>query len=228
MPLTAWFAAMTPHNLPASASGCFPFIAAVVGFRRLSNRPSSDSPRNHRGHHMPVFTLAAARLGGPGAVAAMALYAMLGAASAASAQNVVRLPLQGSDFPISAAVTVHSGSTMYYLSGALPPVVDKTAPKGSAAAFGGDTAAQTKGALGAIKATLARLGLGMGDVIKMTVFLAGDPAKGGKMDFAGLMAGYTQYFGTPEQPNKPARSAVQVAALAAPGALVEIEVIAAK
>jgi enamine deaminase RidA (YjgF/YER057c/UK114 family) len=42
------------------------------------------------------------------------------------------------------------------------------------------------------------------------------------------MAGYSQFFGTPEQPNKPARSAVQVAALAAPGALLEVEVIAVK
>jgi enamine deaminase RidA (YjgF/YER057c/UK114 family) len=49
-----------------------------------------------------------------------------------------------------------------------------------------------------------------------------------KMNFAGLMAGYTKFFATAEQPNKPARSAGMVAGLAAPGALVEIEVIAAK
>ena len=48
------------------------------------------------------------------------------------------------------------------------------------------------------------------------------------MDFAGMMAGYTQFFGTSEQPNKPARSAVQVAALAFPGVMVEIEVIAVR
>jgi len=42
------------------------------------------------------------------------------------------------------------------------------------------------------------------------------------------MTAYRQFFGSAEQPNKPSRSAVQVAALAAPGALVEIEVIAAK
>jgi enamine deaminase RidA (YjgF/YER057c/UK114 family) len=48
------------------------------------------------------------------------------------------------------------------------------------------------------------------------------------MDFAGFMKAYTQYFGTPEQPNLPARSAVQVAGLAAPGMLVEIEVILAR
>src|SRR5271166_2644107 len=157
-------------------------------------------------------------------------YALLVAASCGSlacADEVVRTPLLGSDFPISAAVTVPSGQDTVYLSGALPPVINKDAPKGTPAAYG-DTQAQTVGALTSIKATLARLGLGLGDVVKMTVFLVADPGKDNKLDFAGLMAGYTQFFGTADQPNKPARSAVQVAALVAPGALVEIEVIAAK
>jgi enamine deaminase RidA (YjgF/YER057c/UK114 family) len=56
------------------------------------------------------------------------------------------------------------------------------------------------------------------------VYLVGDPAKDGRMDFAGFMEAYTQYFGTKEQPNLPARSTVQVAGLAAAGMLVEIEV----
>jgi enamine deaminase RidA (YjgF/YER057c/UK114 family) len=46
------------------------------------------------------------------------------------------------------------------------------------------------------------------------------------MDFTGFMAGYTKFFGTKEQPNKPARSTFQVAGLAGPGILVEIEVVA--
>jgi enamine deaminase RidA (YjgF/YER057c/UK114 family) len=58
--------------------------------------------------------------------------------------------------------------------------------------------------------------------------MAADPAFDNKLNFPGLMAGYGKFFGTKEQPNKPARSAVQVAALVAPGALLEIEVIAAK
>jgi enamine deaminase RidA (YjgF/YER057c/UK114 family) len=62
----------------------------------------------------------------------------------------------------------------------------------------------------------------------MHVYLVGDPAKEGKMDFTGFNAGYSQFFGTKTQPNKPARSTVQVAALAAPGVLVEIEVIAVR
>jgi enamine deaminase RidA (YjgF/YER057c/UK114 family) len=147
---------------------------------------------------------------------------------AAERPTVERLPLpDGNDFPISSAVTVKAGVDTYFLSGALPPVVNKDAPKGSVAAYG-DTEAQTVGALNAIKGTLARLGLTMSDVVKMTIFLVGDPGKDNKMDFAGMMAGYKQFFATADNPNKPSRSAVQVAALAAPGALVEIEVIAAK
>ena len=87
---------------------------------------------------------------------------------------------------------------------------------------------QAFSALTKIQGLLKSQGLDMKDVVKMTVFLAGDPANGGKLDFAGLQASYTQFFGTKDQPNKPARSAVQVAALAAPWALVEIEVIAVK
>jgi enamine deaminase RidA (YjgF/YER057c/UK114 family) len=133
----------------------------------------------------------------------------------------------GNPFPISAAVTVPAGFDTIYVSGALPAVVDKDAPKGSTQAYG-DIETQAVSALNSIKGTLARLGLGMGDVVKMTVFMVADPAKDNKLDFAGLMAGYTKFFGTAEQPNKPARSAVQVAALVAPGALLEIEVIAAR
>lgn len=62
----------------------------------------------------------------------------------------------------------------------------------------------------------------------MHVYLVGDPQQSGRMDFAWMMASYTKFFGTKEQPNKPARTTVQVAALATPGVLVEIELIAVR
>ncbi len=150
------------------------------------------------------------------------------ACNALAADDVVRTPLpDGNPFPISAAVTVRGDLDTVYVSGALPTVIDKNAPKGSVASFG-DMEAQTVSTLNNIKSSLARLGLDMSHVVKMTVFMVGDPSKENKVDFAGLMAGYSKFFGTPEQPNKPARSALQVAALVLPGALVEIEVIAVK
>lgn len=148
--------------------------------------------------------------------------------SLAGAQEVIRHKLpNGNPFPISAAVEVPPGKTLVFLSGMVPPVSDPKAPKDSIAAYG-DTKTQTIGALNTIKAELESLHLTLGDVIKMQVFMAGDPSKGGKMDFAGFMQGYTQFFGTPAQPNLPVRSAMQVAALAAPGFLVEIEVTAVR
>ena len=61
----------------------------------------------------------------------------------------------------------------------------------------------------------------------MHVYFAADPAKDGKTDFAGMMAGYTQFFGTRDQPNKPPRTTLQVV-LPARGALVEIDLIAVR
>ncbi len=116
---------------------------------------------------------------------------------------------------------------MVYLGGMAPPVADPSAPKDSLVAYG-DTRTQTIGALKSIEMELAGLHLTMGDVVKMQVFLVGDPARGGKMDFAGFMQGYTQFFGSKAQPNLPVRSAMQVAALANPGFLVEIEVTAVR
>jgi enamine deaminase RidA (YjgF/YER057c/UK114 family) len=60
----------------------------------------------------------------------------------------------------------------------------------------------------------------------MRVLLVGDPAKGGRMDFAGMMEAYNAVYGPLK--NKPARITSQVAGLVQPGMLAEIEVQAAK
>jgi enamine deaminase RidA (YjgF/YER057c/UK114 family) len=143
----------------------------------------------------------------------------------AGAQSSVR-HIQEEDRPIATGVWV--GDTLY-LSGQLasPVTPAADAAKGTAAVYS-DTEAQTMSTLTKIEASLKNEGLTMADVVMMHVYLAGDPAKSGKLDFPGMMAAYSRFFGTKEQPNKPARSTVQVAALVAPWALVEIEVIAAK
>jgi enamine deaminase RidA (YjgF/YER057c/UK114 family) len=163
-----------------------------------------------------------------GMMLALGLLASAVTSGAVAAEDVVRTPLpDGNPFPISAAVTVSAGLDTVYVSGALPSAINKDAPKGTPPVYG-DMQAQTVSVLTSIKSTLAKLGLGMGDIVKMTVFMTADPANDNKLNFPGLMAGYSQFFGTKEQPNKPARSAVQVAALVAPGALLEVEVIAVK
>jgi enamine deaminase RidA (YjgF/YER057c/UK114 family) len=151
----------------------------------------------------------------------MLILALAVSVSAAQA-DVVRHPIPNSSFPISQSVEVSENVTTYYVSGQVPPVVDKTADATSPQAYG-DTKAQTIGVLSKIKGILEGLGLGMGDVVKMQVFLVNDARS--PMDFKAFMEGYTQFFGG-DQPNLPARSVIGVAALANPGFLVEIEVIA--
>jgi len=156
-----------------------------------------------------------------GLCAALWLPALAGAA------EIVRHKIPNSDFPISAAVEIPAGKTTVYLSGAVPRPIDASAPKDSPAAYG-DTKTQTVSVLSQIEAQLQGMGLGMRDVVKMQAFLVGDPALGGKMDFAGFMEGYRQFFGTPAQPNLPSRSAFQIAALGNPLYRIEIEVVAVR
>jgi enamine deaminase RidA (YjgF/YER057c/UK114 family) len=150
---------------------------------------------------------------------------MLASASGAAGE-LVRHKLPDSDFPILMAVEVPPGYRTIYFSGVVPGVADASKPPGSIEAYG-DTRTQTISVLQNIERNLKRLNLSMSDVVKMQVFLVGDPQLQGRMDFKGLMAGYTQFFGTREQPNLPTRSVMQVSALANAGWLVEIEVVAA-
>ena len=147
-----------------------------------------------------------------------------GTAWAAEPAGIVRRGTP--DFPIASSVAVPATVRLVFVSGTLADVARPDAPAGSIERLG-DTATQTASVLGKIAKELAASGLTMADVVKMNVFLVGDPAKGGSMDFAGLMQAYTRFFGEASGGNLPARTTVQVAALPLPGALVEIEVIAA-
>jgi enamine deaminase RidA (YjgF/YER057c/UK114 family) len=157
-------------------------------------------------------------------IVGIVLGAALSAMATAACADVVRHPIPNSTFPIALAVTVTGNATTTYVSGQVPPVVNKDADPSSPQAYG-DTKTQTVGVFNRIKAVLEGLGLGMGDVVKMQVFLVHNTAA--PMDFKAFMEGYTQFFGG-SQPNLPARSVVGVAALANPGFLVEIEVVAVK
>ena len=149
--------------------------------------------------------------------------AILAVASAAQSQVAVK-HIQNDKSPI--ATGVWAGDT-FYLSGQLAsPVTPADPAKGTAAQYG-DTKTQAASVFAKIQKALQEQGLDMKDVVKMTVFLGPDPTTG-KLDFAGMQSEYVKFFGTTDQPNKPARSAFQVAALAAPWALLEIEVIAVK
>ncbi len=151
--------------------------------------------------------------------------ALLTCTSAAQAQQIVRHTNPPPAIILS-GVTIPPGAETLMLSGQLANPIDP-AKTDSIEAYG-DTKTQTISTFKKIEAALAKQGYAMSDVVKLTVFVVGDPKLGGKMDFAGFNAGYREFFGTATNPNLVARSTVQVAALAGPNFLIEIEATAAK
>ena len=151
---------------------------------------------------------------------------MSGALATAQAgeEGIIRHKLPDSDFPISLAVEVPANKTLVHLSGQVPIVINADVDDSHIEAYG-SMEEQATSTLKAIEKTLKSLNLNMADVYRMQVFLV---AQDGKVDFSGFMKGYTQFFGTEAQPLLPVRSAVEVAALANPGWLIEIEVSAAR
>ena len=145
--------------------------------------------------------------------------------AAPAADEIVRRPL--ADFPIASSVAVPGNARLVFVSGTLADVARPDAPAGSIERLG-DTETQAASVLAKIEKELAASGLTLADVVKMNVFMVGDPGKGGSMDFGGLMQAYSRHFGEASKGNLPARTTVQVAALPLPGALVEIEVVAAR
>lgn len=126
---------------------------------------------------------------------------------------------------IAGSVTVPPGATTLYVSGLLPDPIAGMAE--SDPGRWGNTEVQSRSVFAKIKAALAAHGMAPGDVVMMRVYLVA-PAGATTMDFAGMMTAYKEVWGTADQPLKPARVTVQVAALAAPQFLVEVEVTAAK
>ena len=158
--------------------------------------------------------------------AAAVLAAGLTGAAAVDAE-VTRYPLPGSDFPIAQAVEVTAGTTLVYHSGMVPRPANPDAARYTRE-FWGNTETQAMSVFSRLEESLAAKDLDFGDVVKMQVFLVGVPELNGAMDFDGFMNAYRKYFGSENQPNLPARSAFQVAGLAAPGMLVEVEVVLAR
>ncbi len=140
--------------------------------------------------------------------------ALLTAALPAAAQEIKRDVTPPTSF-LARSVEAPPGASTLYVSGIPSNVAGGTGP-------------QTADVLAKLGVALKGAGYDYADVVNVKVYLVGDPAKGGAMDFAAMNAEYQKVFGTPAQPNKPSRVTVQIAGLAMPNALVEIELTAAK
>ena len=127
--------------------------------------------------------------------------------------------------PISGGVVIPANRAYVWTSGTVPAVADPDAERGSRARYG-DTRTQAASILGRIEAQLADQGLSMRDVVYIRAYLVPDPENDGRIDMQGWSAAFGEVFGTEENPTKPARSTVGVAALVVPGWFIEIEAFA--
>ena len=160
--------------------------------------------------------------------AAIAAFAATAPVAARAEGEIVRIK-RDPNARILDAARVNAGADVVYVSGQLPSPLDPAMPMSEVDSLEdmGDTRAQTISVLGKIRDILATQGFSMSDVVKLTLFVAADPATG-RMDFAGVNAGFGAFFGTAENPGTVARSTFEVAGLVGPYYLIEIEAIAAK
>ena len=128
-------------------------------------------------------------------------------------------------------ITRHNEGNYFYTSITIPPGAETMYLSGSGArpledGSWGDMKQQTINTFERFKATLEEQGWSMSDIVQVRAFaVAGDD---GELDFAGFNEGYSQFFGTAENPQKPVRSFVEIADLVVDGWLVEIEIRAAR
>ena len=127
--------------------------------------------------------------------------------------------------PISSSVAVPANKAYFWTSGTVPSVADTSAPAGSPARYG-DTKTQGMSILRNIEGQLRAKGLTMKDVVYLRVYVVADKNKGNAFDYQGWFDAYAQFFGTADNPTKPARSTVGVAGLVSPEWLIEIEAVA--
>ncbi len=129
--------------------------------------------------------------------------------------------------PFLLATGVPATQEIIFLSGHTPPVINPSAALDSIEAFG-DTRQQTIGVFQELQKSLALLGLTFEHLVKLQVFLVGDPALNGRMDSEGFSSAYAEFFGSAEQPHLVSRTRVQVVGLVNPGWLVEIDAVASR
>src|SRR6185436_5238385 len=149
-------------------------LSRVGGSTGAPSRPAGPiNPKDHRSPPMRNALMAAA-------VACFVL------APTARAENLSLVPPGGR---VADLVRVPAGAEMAYVAGlTADPITAGPPPR-----FG-DTQAQTVNVLRKIQRLLESQGFSLEDVVMMRVALVGDPAKGGAMDFAGMNAGYAQFF----------------------------------
>jgi len=139
-------------------------------------------------------------------------------------------PLWGSALDGAQETTRYNEGNYFYTSITIPPGAETMYLSGSGArplddGSWGDMKQQTVNTFSRFKQTLEEQGGSMSDIVQVRAFAVADEDG---LDFAGFNEGYSEFFGTDDNPNKPVRSFVEIKDLMVEGWLVEIEIRAAR
>ena len=127
-------------------------------------------------------------------------------------------------------ITRYNGGNYFYRSITIPPDAETMYLSGSGArplddGSWGDMKQQTVNTFSRFKQTLEEHRWSMSDIVQVRAFaVAGEDGR----NFASFNEGYSEFFGTDENPNQPVRSFVEIKDLVVEGWLVEVEICAAR
>lgn len=137
-------------------------------------------------------------------------------------------PLKRFDRPdasILRGVEIPEGSSFFFSSGLVAPILDESAETNTRGRYG-DTYTQSVGILNRIEELLTEANLTMKDVVYLRVYLVPDAANNGEVDWSGWFKAYGEFFDNEENPNKVARTTIAIHSLANPDLLIEVEAVA--
>lgn len=124
------------------------------------------------------------------------------------------------------AMGVKGGAALYFGSGIGAPVVKSDAPADSPERYG-DLPSQTRGVMKKLQENLASVGLGYADVVSMLAWVGPDRLHDGKHHLIDWNTTYDEFFNNAQNPHKPARATIETPTFSNPGAMLEVEVLAA-
>ena len=173
----------------------------------------------------PGRHLIAPALLGPGVIALASVLAACGAPAAApDAPHAASATASGASSLTDAALADGLGAfAPTRVAGPLLAFSQILPPLAADGAVIGDVESQTGAALRLLDEALAAEGLGLGDVVQVTVHVV---AEDGAIDTDGVARAWRRSFGNRLQPAAPARTIVGVSALPAPGARVSLSALA--
>lgn len=148
---------------------------------------------------------------------AIVVYVVLSSLARSDNDNITSL--SPSKLPYADLVAVEPGSQLFYTWGVTASPRFKEIAKGDVENRYGNTYEQSYSVLSQLSYDLAEVGLTLRDVVNVRAYIVADP----EPDFDSWNKAFSEFFGTVNNPSKPARTTLGISRLFLPDYRVEVE-----